>query len=415
MRIAFNFRKIDPTRGGAETYAADLVRRLVAAGHEVAVYGESCLPGALPPGATFHPVAAPGVFRWQQTWNFARNSEQALRAADAAHAFDASLGLINTWHHDVLIPQGGVHGASLDCNARRFPSRIGRTAYRLGKQLNPKAWVYRAIEARQYNPATGAGRVVAVSELVRGHLGRYHRVPAERVTLIPNAIDAARLSVPDPAASRAELRAELGLPTDATVALFVGHNYELKGLRPLLQGLRHRLRRNPKAAPIHLIACGGGKPARFARLARHLGLQSQVHFLGFRPDIRPCFHASDFFVSPTYYDPCSLVVFEALACGLPVITTACNGAGEQIRQGREGFVIPRPDAMDHLADALDRLSDAATRRAMAEHAARLGREQTLDRHVARLVAVLEEAAATRQASRPRQRPFLGHRAMVCGW
>lgn len=415
MRIAINFRKIDPTKGGAETYVVDLIRRLAAAGHEVAVYAESCHAGALPPGATFHPVAAPGFFRPQQTWNFARNSERALRAAEADHAFDASLGLINTWHHDVLIPQGGVHGASLDANARRFGNVVRRAIYRLGKQVNPKAWVYGAIEARQYAPSTGARQVVAVSEMVRGHLEQYHGVPRERVTVIPNAIDAERLDMPDPAAARAELRAELGLADGATVALFVGHNYELKGLRPLLQGLRHRLSRHPQATPIHLIACGGGKPARFRRLARRLGLEGQVHFLGFRPDIRPCFHASDFFVSPTYYDPCSLVVFEALACGLPVVTTACNGAGELIEQGREGYVIPRPGALDHLADALDRLADPAARRVMAGHARALGREQTLDGHVARLVAVLEQVAATRQAARPRPRPHFVHQALVCGW
>ncbi len=363
MRIALNFRRIDPTKGGAETYVVDLARRLVAGGHEVSVYAESCRAGALPPGATFHPVAAPGLVRWRQTWNFARNSERALDRAEAAGAFDASLGLINTWRHDVLIPQGGVHAASLDANSRRFATGVGRGLYRLGKRLNPKAWVYRAIEARQYDRYFGVKRVVAVSGLVRGHLQKYHGVDAERIAVIPNAIDAGRLAVADPARARADLRAELGLAEDATVGLFVGHNYELKGLRPLLHALRHRLDRDPKARPIHLIACGGGKPRAFRALADRLGLGGMVHFLGFRPDIRPCFHASDFFASPTYYDPCSLVVFEALACGLPVITTACNGAGEAITAGREGFVVPRPDALGHLADALDRMTDDPARRA----------------------------------------------------
>ena len=393
MRIALNFRRIDPSKGGAETYVVDLIHRLVALGHEVAVFGESCIDGALPPGATFHPVAAPGWFRWHQTWNFAVNSERSLKAAEAAGLFDASLGLINTWHHDVLIPQGGVHGASLDYNARRFKSTWRRALYRLGKQINPKAWVYQAIEARQYDPKTGAKRVVAVSAMVREHLAHYHNVPPDRVTVIPNAIDAGRLSLANPASARVKLRTELGISLDAPVALFVGHNYELKGLRPLLHGLRHRLDHDPKARPIHLIACGGGKPMRFERLARQLGLDDVVHFLGFRPDIRPCFHAADFFASPTYYDPCSLVVFEALACGLPVITTACNGAGEQITQGREGFVIPHPDALNLLADALDRLTDETTRREMAAHAIRLGQEQSIDRHVARLVAVLADMSS----------------------
>ncbi len=407
MRIALNFRRIDPTKGGAETYVVDLIHRLVRAGHEVAVYAESCRGGLLPPGATFHPIAAPGWFRPQQTWNFARNSERALIRAEAADQFDVSLGLINTWHHDVLIPQGGVHGASLDFNARRFAAGCRRGLYRLGKRINPKSWVYAAIEARQYDPHTGAKRVVAVSSMVRGHLEHYHGVAPDRITVIPNAIDAGRLLMDDPAGARASLRAELGLAADATLGLFVGHNYELKGLRPLLRGLRHRLDRDPRAKPIHLLACGGGKPQAFQALTRRLGLEAVVHFLGFQPDIRPCFHASDFFASPTYYDPCSLVVFEALACGLPVITTACNGAGEQVTPGREGFVVPHPDALGPLADALDRMTDRPTRRRMADAAIRLGLEQSMDRHVTRLIAVLGQVAETRQARRGTLRPHIG--------
>ena len=88
-------------------------------------------------------------------------------------------------------------------------------------------------------------------------------------------------------------------------------------------------------------------------MARGWGSADSVHLLGFYPDIRACFTSSDFFVSPTYYDPCSLVVFEALACGLPVITTACNGAGELMTDGREGYVVTAPDALGELIAALD--------------------------------------------------------------
>ena len=108
---------------------------------------------------------------------------------------------------------------------------------------------------------------------------------------------------------------------------------------------------------------------------------------------------NDFFVLPTYYDPCSLVVFEALACGLPVITTRCNGAGELISEGREGFVVDRPDDVEALASALERMTDDASRAAMSARATRLGREQSFDRHVARLVELFEEVAAEKKAGR----------------
>ena len=392
MRLALNFQRIDPARGGAETYVVDLCRRLVAAGHEVDVFANEWSLHDLPPGTRIISVEAAGWTRWERTWNFAKNSERALRDLDAC--YDCTIGLINTWHHDVIIPQGGVHAASLEANSRRFPAGWRRWAYRLGKQANPKAWVYRAIERRQYDPARGA-RVVAVSQMVRGHLERHHGVLRERITVVPNAIDAGRLSVAQPAPVRLAFREQVGLKPDDLVALFVGHNYWLKGLEPLLLAMRERLRRDPRARTIHLLACGGGRPGPFRAMARELGLGDVVHLLGFQADIRPCFHASDFFALPTYYDPCSLVVFEALACRLPVITTACNGAGELIAQGREGFVVPAPDAVGPLADALDRMADDEARGVMARLAERLGREQSFDRHVSRLIEVFEQVARSR--------------------
>ncbi len=402
MRLALNFRRIDPSKGGAETYVVDLCRRLARAGHRVDVFAEVCDPAHLPDGVALVPVAAPGWTRWQRTWNFAGNSERALRAAGPA--YDCTVGFINTWHHDVLIPQGGVHGASLDFNARRFPAGWRRALYKLGKGINPKAWIYGAIEARQYDPGRSA-RVVAVSRMVRGHLESYRGVPPGRIDVIPNAIDAGRLAVADPAAARATFRAEHGLAADALVGLFVAHNYGLKGLGPLLEAMKARLDRDPAARPIHLIACGGGRPGPFLALADRLGLGPFVHLLGFLPDIRPGFHAADFFVLPSYYDPCSLVVFEALACGLPVITTACNGAGEVMTPGVEGFVVPTPDSREALADALDRMADDEGRRAMSRAAAVLGREQSFDRHVARLLEVFARVAgAKREGSAGRPKP-----------
>ena len=183
--------------------------------------------------------------------------------------------------------------------------------------------------------------------MVRGHLERYHGVPRDRIHVIPNAIDAGRLAVDDPAAARREFRDELGLRPDDLVALFVGHNYWLKGLRPLLLAMRRAAPTRPRRPGRSTCwPAAGASPARSGRWSATWGWATSVHLLGFQPDIRPCFHASDFFALPTYYDPCSLVVFEALACGLPVITTACNGAGELITEGREGFVVPAPDARE---------------------------------------------------------------------
>lgn len=390
MHLALNYRRVEPARGGAETYVADLCRRLVQLGHRVDLYAERWDDDALPPEVCRVRVAADGWTRGARSWNFAVNSEAALRRAE----FDCSIGFINTWYHDVLIPQGGVHAASLEANARRFPRAV-RPLYLLGKRLNPKAWwLYRAIERRQYDPARGA-RIVAVSRMVQGHLERFQGVPRARVRVVPNAIDAGRLTVADPSALRREFRDRHGFADDDLVALFVGHNFRLKGLPPLLRALDLQRRRDPRSRPIRLAVCGGGRLAPMRRLVDRLGLDEFVRLIGFEADIRAGYHGSDFFVLPTYYDPCSLVVFEALACGLPVITTACNGAGELMTNGREGFVIGSPDETDRLANALDRLTDDAARRAMAHQAAILGREQSFENHVKRLVELFEEVARKR--------------------
>jgi UDP-glucose:(heptosyl)LPS alpha-1,3-glucosyltransferase len=394
MRLALNFRQVDPARGGAETYVVDLCGRLAAAGHAVHLYAESWREGALPEGVRAVRVPAPGRSKGARALAFAANSEAVLAGTD----YDCTVGFINTWAHDVLIPQGGVRRASLEANARRFPAGLPRALYRLGKAANPLTWTYRTIESRQYAAGRPA-RVVAVSRMVMGHLQRFHNVPKHRIHVIPNAVDSDRLGVAHPGAVRCAFRNEVGLAPDDLTGLFVGHNYRLKGLAPLLRALAER-KRQPNARPFKLVVCGGGAPGPFRRTAERLGLRNDVRWLGFYPDVRACYWSCDVFVSPTYYDPCSLVVLEALACGLPVITTACNGAGELMTDGREGFVLTAPDATGELVAALGHMDDDGRRRAMSAEAARLGREQSMDRHVERLVKVFEEVAATKARRGP---------------
>lgn len=393
LRLALVHPRVDPSRGGAETYVADLARGLIAAGHRVDVVTADAAPGALPDDAGLIRVALGRAGRLGRVVEFAVESEATLRSI--GRNFDCTVGFINTWHQDVIIPQGGLHAGSLERNARRYAAGPARWCYASGKRLNPKDWVYRWIERRQYEPARGT-RVVAVSHLVRGHLERYRGVGGDRVRVIPNAIDADRLAVGDRAATRAAFRARLGIGERDLLGLFVGHNPRLKGLPALLDTLGAYQAARPGARPIHLAVCAGGDLGDYRRRAERLGLGGRVHLLGFEEDVRPCFHGADFLAHPTYYDPCSLVVFEALACGLPVVTTLSNGAAEVMTNGVQGFVVGRPDAREEWLDALALLGDDARRAAMSEAARTLGREQSFDRHVGRLVELFREVAARKR-------------------
>ncbi|MFO0888719.1 MAG: glycosyltransferase family 4 protein [Isosphaeraceae bacterium] len=389
MRLALTFPRIDPARGGAETYIVDLCRSLIRAGHQVDLYAESWKEGSLPPEVRAWEVPATGRTRIQRIWNFARNSEKAMGQVE----YDCTIGFINTYAHDVIIPQGGVQEGSLLSNARRFRNPLLRGLYLLGKRLNPKYRVYRAIEGRQYAPKRET-RVVAVSNMVRRHVQQFHHVSRNLISVIPNAIDADRVRLSQPGATRCAFRNRLGIEPGDLVGLFVGHNFALKGLKPLLHALGARHRGGSR--PIHLLVSGAGDVGRYRRIARGLGLDATIHFLGYHPDIRECYAASDFFVLPSYYDPCSLVVLEALAAGLPVITTVQNGAGELLTDGKDGYVLTSPDAQGELIAALDHMADDRRRAAMAEAAAVLGREQSFERHVASLIRVFQEASSARK-------------------
>jgi UDP-glucose:(heptosyl)LPS alpha-1,3-glucosyltransferase len=398
MRLALNFPRIDPARGGAETYIVDLCHSLVCAGHHVDLYAESWKDGSLPPEVRCVAVAAPGHSRRARIWGFARNSAAALRQG----GYDCTVGFINTYEHDVIIPQGGVHRGSLEANAMRFRNPLVRRFYKMGKALNPRSFIYRAIERRQYSRGRQV-RVIAVSNMVRRHLQEYHHVSRAQIHVIPNAIDVARVRLSQPGATRCAFRNRLGLEPSDLVGLFAGHNFALKGLGPLLGALGTRQRTRPAGRAIHLLVCGGRSSGSYRRMARSLGIEERVHFLGYHDDIRECYAASDFFVMPTYYDPCSLVVLEALACGLPVITTAQNGASELLTDGRQGYVLTAPDARGELIAALEHMTDDSRRTVMAAEAERLGCEQTFDRHVAALVAVFQEVAAARNSHGPHGR------------
>src|SRR5579884_2313241 len=113
--------------------------------------------------------------------------------------------------------------------------------------------------------------------------------------------------------------------------------------------------------------------------------------------MRNAYFAADFLVHPTFYDPCSLVVLEALACGLPVITTRYNGASELLHPLQEGFVIDDPHDHARLALCLGEMLDPVRRHACAQAARRTAAQWTFEHHYRQLMDVFTEAAKRKRA------------------
>jgi len=148
--------------------------------------------------------------------------------------------------------------------------------------------------------------------------------------------------------------------------------------------------------PWRVVVVGKDAPGSYRALAERLGCGERVRFVGAVPDVLPAYAAADVYVHPTWYDPCSLVVLEAMACGLPVLTTRCNGASELMEDGRSGLLVDSPADTDALAAALRRLLDVDLCRVIGAAARRAVEPYTLERNFREMMAVFERAAARKE-------------------
>jgi UDP-glucose:(heptosyl)LPS alpha-1,3-glucosyltransferase len=170
-------------------------------------------------------------------------------------------------------------------------------------------------------------------------------------------------------------------------------NYRLKGLSQLLDGFALVPREKSR-----LVVVGHPKFGRYERQARRLGIADRVIFLGHRGDPKDCYFAADYLVHPTFYDPCSLVALEALACGLPVITTRFNGASELLTPPNDGQVIDDPHNAPALAAAMSRMLDRGHLREASAAARATGTRWTFELHYQALLDVFGEVRRAKRAA-----------------
>jgi UDP-glucose:(heptosyl)LPS alpha-1,3-glucosyltransferase len=389
VNLAICHPVVVPARGGCETYIADLMGRLRADGHSVHLYASRWDAPALPGGVHIHRVPETGWPRLLRPWRFSRACVDRLRRAehDLSVAFDKVAGV------DVVYPLGGLNSASLRHGLGKFPPGWRQRLAEAGAALDPVRYSFRRFERRQYVDEPRPF-VIAPSGLVRRHFSEELGLSPAEVEVLHCAIPPGRFTATDRPARRAVARQgwEVG-PAD-TVALFVAMNHRLKGLGPLLCALA----RLPRRERFRLAVVGSPVSGSFRRLAARLDVTGLVRFVGYCPDVRDAYFAADLLVHPTFYDPCSLVVLEALACGLPVITSRHNGAAELLDVPNDGLVVADPHDHDELARALAHFLDPALRQQAARAALRGAGKWTFEMHYQRLLALLREALRRKRAA-----------------
>lgn len=203
--------------------------------------------------------------------------------------------------------------------------------------------------------------VICNSHMVRDDIARRWPMIEDKLEVIYNAVDGKRFHPGLRTEHRVRLRQKVGAGKTASVILFVGSGFERKGVATLIHALSRMATPNAQA----WIVGRDKEEARYRQLASRLGVTERVRFLGAQQDVRPFYGAADLFCLPTLYDPLPNAALEALACGLPVVTTTTCGAAELIRRGENGFVCP-PRDVTALAAHLEALCRSDITPAMRE-------------------------------------------------
>lgn len=282
-----------------------------------------------------------------------RGFAEAARACWQREKFDIVQSHERIEGCDIFRAGDGVHRVWLEQRAR-----IVSPLQRFATRFSPYHHYVMQAEEQMFR-SDSLKKIICNSKMVKRDIIRCFQVPEEKFAVIYNAIDSQRFQ-PATEATRHATRKQLNIPADACTLIYVGSGFERKGLRAAIEALANSDR--------YLIVVGQDKQlSRYQQLANQLNCLDRIRFVGVQQDVISFYHAADALILPTLYDPFPNVVLEAMACGLPVITSFGCGGAEFITEGQEGFVC---DALDikALNDAVNAVPSKAVDSAMSEAA-----------------------------------------------
>jgi UDP-glucose:(heptosyl)LPS alpha-1,3-glucosyltransferase len=225
--------------------------------------------------------------------------------------------------------------------------------------------------------------VLCLSDYVKRSIRRDYSLPDKKLATLFNAVDLTRFCPVQRAPG----------DNDEVSALLIANDFERKGLATAIEAMG-RL----KDQPIRLLVAGKEDPANYRRFAEQRG--AAVELTGAVADPRPLYQEADFFVLPTRHDPCSLVVLEALAMGVPVISTRFNGACEIMTDGVHGYILDDPNDVPALEAAMRKMLDPLRREQMRQACLALRPKLSFEHHVETLLSIYRDVSSVRNATDP---------------
>ena len=337
LKIGFVRRGHSPS-GGAENYLKRLARAVVDFGHEAQLFATDDWPGSEWPFGKINRLKATSAI------GFADELEKMRISADVLTSLE------RVWRCDVYRGGDGVHRAWL-AHRGKFELPLQRFARGLNRKHTEILRLEEALLAKG-----GAYRIIANSEMVKREIIDFYSCPAEKIDVVRNGLPLDEFRF-DPEV-RKKARADLKLKPEEIALLFAGSGWERKGLRFAIEAME--LCRNPKLV---LLVAGRGNERLYKTKRLKFLREEPIRFLGEIPDLRSTYSGCDIFILPSIYDPFSNACLEALALGLPVITTASNGFSEVIENQVHGSIVDRPNDTINLGNAIRFWSEESRRMA----------------------------------------------------
>ena len=381
MKIAF-VRKAYTPFGGAEKYLSQLLERLAGQGHEIHIFAHKWETGGAErtgkeAGPTFHRVPMIGAPSFLEALSFALFSRRLLQQEnfDVIHSFERTL------YQDVYRAGDGCHREWLLQRRKTDP-----WYKRVSQPLNPLHRTLLFLERRVFQ-SPRLKKIVANSRRGKTEIMHHYQVAGDKIEVIYNGVDPEVYHPRNRDLFRTSQRQEMGIREEGWIVLFLGSGFRRKGLDGLIEAFSRVGKEIPEAV---LVVAGKDRFGEYRNAAHKLGIENRVHFLGPTRKAKELYAASDLFALPTLYDPFSNACLEAMATGLPVLTSCQNGVSELIVDGKSGLLVPEATDFEAIAEKIRTFYHAPNRGAWGAEARKASEKFSIEKAVNRLLDIYAE-------------------------
>ena len=360
MRIGIIKQKFVRLSGGSERYMTGLVAALKKMGYELHVFTAAWDSSAETQDVILHRVPVVRGFSFTRQWSFARNCRRALERASC----DLVFSLERSLRQDIARAGGGCHQEWIAQRDRYAPFWE-----QILMRFDPLDALLIRLERQTFSPQN-TRFIIANSHRGKEEIIHHYGFPGERIFVVHNGADCERF--------KPSLRAA----RDEFVLLLVGSGFLRKGVEFAIRALARLPSR------VRLRIAGKGRSSRYLRLAQKLGVAQRVEFLGTNARIEEVYADADLLVHPAIYEPFSNACLEAMACGLPVVSSRINGASEVIVPGQNGAVVENPGDIASLAAAIEPFLNPKIYAAASASARRTAESLPFNRNVEQTIEVI---------------------------